>query len=59
MKWSHCGLGGERALQVLGKGPGKKSEKVQPVRYEEKQVNEVSWMSRELSVLRQRNDESR
>lgn len=59
MKCSPCGLGGKKTFQLLGKKHSKKSEKVQLVRYEGNQVNEVSWMLRELRVLRQRNDESR
>ena len=42
MKRSHCGLKGKRALQALGTGPGKKTERVQLLRYKENQVNEFS-----------------
>lgn len=33
---------GRRALELLGRRPSNKTEKVQPMEYDENQVNEVS-----------------
>lgn len=42
----------EQALQPLGRGPSKETVKVLPMRDEENQANDVSWVSSELSFER-------